>query len=69
MKYHNSPVRFDQSVALGPESQRLFFILKQRLSKDTKATLHTCIKLYRVYHYHRDLLINEKINENNDIEK
>ena len=68
MKYHNTPVRFDQSVALGPESQRLFFILKQRLSKDTKATLHTCINLYRVYHYHRDLLI-MKINENNDIEK
>ena len=42
VNYLNIPVRFFQSVAPVPESQRLFFILKQRLSNNTKATLHTC---------------------------
>ena len=61
VNYLNTRVRFYQSVAPVPESQRLFFILKQRLNNNTKATLHTCaINLY----YHHYLLIME-INENN----
>ena len=43
VNYLNIPVRYYQSVAPVPESQRLFFILKQRLSNNTKATLHTCV--------------------------
>ena len=50
MNYLNIPVRFYQSFAPVPESQRLFFILKQKLSNNTKATLHTCINFY--YHHY-----------------
>ena len=60
VNYLNIPVRFYRSVAPVPESQRLFFIFKQRLSNNIKATLHTWTNLY----YHHYLLIME-INENN----